>query len=163
MLVSYTNPVLHEPTVPITPEEFGSPELLALCETLRATIRSEDALGVAAPQVGVSKAVFCMRLGAELLYVVNPVIIESSEAKTKMVEGCLSYPQYLVEMERPDTVEVRFKTPQGESQTMTFTGMEARCFQHEFDHLQGVCFVDGLSGLKLQLARNRAKNARKRR
>lgn len=163
MLVSYTNPTLHEATTVVAAEEFGTPQLLELCERLQETLQHHNALGVAAPQIGVSKAVFCMRLETELVCVVNPIIIESSDTKMVMVEGCLSYPQYLVEVERPETIEVRFKTPHGERRTMILTGLEARCFQHEYDHLQGVCFVDGLSGLKRQLARNRAKNAHKRR
>jgi peptide deformylase len=101
-----------------------------------------NALGVAANQVGNPYRIFAMRGSPENFVCFNPKIIQPSEMKVILEEGCLSYPGLIVKIKRPQHVRVRFTTPNGDTMTKQFTGMSARVFQHELDHLDGIRFYD---------------------
>lgn len=162
MLIPSDNPILHTGAREIEADEFG-PELHALCDVLAIEMVNRNAIGLAAPQVGISQQIFVMRVPmGDLRYVINPRIVERSETEKTEMEGCLSYPDYIVPVSRPAEVVVSYFTPEGEEVTAHLEQLEARCFQHEFDHLLGICFVDGLSTLKLESARRRAAKARRR-
>jgi len=102
----------------------------------------KNALGLAANQVGNPYRIFAMRGQPENFVCYNPKIIQPSEQEVILEEGCLSYPNLVVKIKRPQHVRVRFQTPNGETLTKQFTGMTARVFQHEYDHLMGVRFYD---------------------
>jgi peptide deformylase len=72
-------------------------------------------------------------------------------------EGCLSYPNLLLKVNRPASIRVRFQDPFGNWITKQFAGMSARVFLHEYDHLLGVDFTDKVSKLKLEMAQKKAK------
>ncbi len=101
-----------------------------------------NALGVAANQVGNNYRIFAMRGQPENFVCFNPKIIQASEQQVVLEEGCLSYPKLLIKIKRPQHVRVRFQTPNGDTLTKQFTGMTARVFQHEMDHMMGVRFYD---------------------
>lgn len=101
-----------------------------------------NGIGVAANQVGVPYRIFAMRGQPENFVCFNPKIVWKSEAKVELEEGCLTYKGMLVKIIRPQHVRVRFCTPNGDTLTKQFTGMTARIFQHEMDHLDGIMFYN---------------------
>ena len=104
-----------------------------------------NGLGLAANQVGIPYRIFAMRGAPENFVCFNPKVVQPSEMTVLLEEGCLTYPQLLVKIKRPQHVRVRFTTPNGVTRTETFTGMSARVFQHEIDHLDGVVFYNRAS------------------
>lgn len=114
-------------------------------------------IGLAANQIGLAKRVFVM--GSHSIdgfptpfAVFNPVILEVSEEETVDKEGCLSYPDLWLSVKRPAVIKVQYQDSDSNLHEVAMSGLIARCFQHELDHLNGVCFVDKVSQLKLQLA-----------
>jgi peptide deformylase len=111
-------------------------------------------IGLAAPQIGLSYNMFVMNhehLGD--IGVFRPEILEYSEETCRYEEGCLSFPMLYLDVTRPEKVKVRFYKSDGETQVETWMdGRDARCFQHEFDHLHGDLFIDKVSDMKLQRA-----------
>jgi peptide deformylase len=99
-----------------------------------------NGLGLAANQVGVPYRIFAMRGAPENFVCFNPKIVLPSSEQVILEEGCLTYPGLLVKIKRSQHIKVRFRTPNGETLTKTFTGMTARIFQHELDHLNGIEF-----------------------
>lgn len=114
-------------------------------------------IGLAANQIGIKKRVFTMGSETHAGFVsprafFNPTIIESSKDHILDTEGCLSFPGIWLTVKRPAWIAAEFYNSAGQKQSMKFDGYQAKCFQHELDHLNGVCFVDKVSRLKLQLA-----------
>jgi peptide deformylase len=117
-------------------------------------------IGLAANQIGISKRVFVM--GSNTIpdfpapfAVFNPVIKEASSELVLDEEGCLSYPGLFLKVKRPSWVVAEYQDRQGTVKEIRVDGYLSKCFQHEFDHLNGVCFVDRVSQMKLQLAMKR--------
>lgn len=108
-------------------------------------VDSGNGLALAAPQIGVQKRVVVWDLGDEPLAIVNPEIIES-DGEWAFDEGCLSIPGLYVEMLRPKQVLVRGVSLDGEIIEIEADELEARMFQHEIDHLDGVLMFDRLEG-----------------
>ena len=119
-------------------------------------------IGLAANQIGLTKRVFVM--GSynipgfpEPFALFNPKIIEASKEMVLDQEGCLSYPGLYLTVKRPQWVIAEYQNSKGDLIEAKFEGYLAKCFQHELDHLDGVCFVDRVSQLKLQLAMKKIK------
>jgi peptide deformylase len=118
---------------------------------------ANNGIGLAANQIGFTKRVFV--LGSynikgfpEPFALFNPRIIEASEEMDQHQEGCLSYPGLWLSIKRPAVIKVEYQDRDGNLVQAAMSGLIARCFQHELDHLDGVCFVDKVSQLKLSLA-----------
>jgi len=112
-----------------------------LTEVLEATAHG---VGLAAPQIGATGSALVWRKTpiSEINHMLNPKILSSSEDTQSMHEGCLSYPGFFVEVERPVEIEVEFnRLDETETHKETFKGWEARVLQHEIDHLNGKCLV----------------------
>ncbi len=114
-------------------------------------------IGLAANQVGLTKSVFVM--GSENITgfpkpfaIFNPRIIESSTELVIDQEGCLSYPGLWLMVKRPSWIVAEYYDSKGINREIKIDGYLSKCFQHEYDHLNGVCFVDRVSQMKLQLA-----------
>ena len=117
------------------------------------TMYEAPGVGLAAIQVGVPKRVVTIDAtrGEEEkqpIALINPEIVWSSEEKIAHEEGCLSIPEYLDEVERPERVKVRFLDLEGRAHELEADGLLARVVQHEIDHINGVLFIDHLSKLK---------------
>jgi len=117
-------------------------------------------IGLAANQIDLTKRVFVM--GAKdiigfpqpfALY--NPQIIDQSSNLVLDTEGCLSFPGLQLTIKRPEWVVVEYNDSQGNTKTYKADGYASKCVQHEIDHLNGICFVDIVSPLKLKLANNK--------
>lgn len=139
-LVESTNPILKQKMEPF---DFSNPPVdpnqLAL--DLIESMNVHDGYGLSANQLGLPYRVFVMR-GDPNFVCFNPRIVMYGEEKNILEEGCLSFPNLIVKVQRPKHVRVRFQTPSGIMTTKQFTGMTARVFQHEIDHLDGILFFE---------------------
>lgn len=113
-------------------------------------------VGLSANQVGYDCSVFVMK-GAnkeQSMFIANPEILEVSEDTVLMEEGCLTpgCDGIFAHISRPSWIRARWQDEHGELKELEFSGMTCRCFQHEYDHLQGILFIDYLSRLKLERA-----------
>jgi len=141
------DPVLRKETQPV--EAFDA-DLQKMIDDMVDTMRDEPGVGLAAPQVGVSRKVIVVEFGDEndpekpekLYAVINPEIVSFSEDLETGIEGCLSIPGMVGEVERPLAIVVKGKNPQGKKIKIKAHGWLARIFQHEIDHLNGVLFTD---------------------
>ena len=134
--------------------EFNSDWLTALASAMQATMLVRNGVGIAAPQVYVSKRVIIVASRANLRYpdaadmpavvMVNPEILEKSDNTILGEEGCLSVPDERGMVARAEMVKVRYFTLEGEQIETVFHGFPARIVQHEIDHLDGVLFVERL-------------------
>lgn len=149
------NPILREVSKPV--EKFDE-ELGAFVEELTKTMYEEDGVGLAAPQVAVSKRLFVFDDGSGPRVIINPEIIEKGIEEVTMEEGCLSIPGIYANITRPSWVKMRFQDVKGEVNEEVFEGYAGRIVQHEYDHLEGVLFVDYLSPAKKALLRPKLNN-----
>ena len=128
-------------------------EAIRIESEMIAIMLAERGRGLAANQVGLLKRVFVIHLeGQNPMAMFNPRILNTSEIMQIGDEGCLSFPDLRLEVKRPSSIDAEYFDTQGNKCIITLTGIDARCFCHELDHLNGVCFTDGLSPLKLAMA-----------
>jgi peptide deformylase len=151
-IVRYGADVLHGPAAPVNDL---TPEIQALIDDMIQTMYAAPGVGLAAPQVGVGVRVFVcdVSLGrnrADLLTFINPTFIERDGMQLEE-EGCLSVPGFNATVARPSRAILKGLDREGQEQTVEGTGLLARCFQHEMDHLDGTLFVDRLRGLQKDL------------
>jgi len=131
-------------------------DLRALVKDMFETMYHAEGIGLAAPQIGVSRRVIVVDLRREEsddqpLAVVNPRLVWSSRDTVKQPEGCLSIPGLEEVVERPESVTVEGVDPEGAPVTVEATELLARALQHEIDHLDGVLFLDRVSALKRRM------------
>jgi peptide deformylase len=115
-----------------------------------------NGIGLAANQLGLPYRCFAMRADP-IVVCYNPVITDETTKTILYEEGCLTFPHLFMKIKRPESIKARFYEPNGNVRNVTLTGMSARVFLHEYDHLEGVLFIDRVSDLKLQMAMKRAK------
>jgi peptide deformylase len=152
-IVKYPEPVLQQPGEPVT--EFND-ELRKLIADMFETMYASQGIGLAAPQVAVSKRVTVIDLSmgkdpAQKLVLVNPEIIVQ-EGKQYEEEGCLSFPDIREKVARAAKVRVRAQDEKGKWFEMDGEELLARAFQHEIDHLDGMLFIFRMSPLKRDMA-----------
>jgi len=167
-IVVYGDAVLRKKAEPIGPDY---PELKEFLTDFWETMYFADGVGLAAPQVGRSIRLFVLDAssGAEddpslqdfKKVFINPEILESSGESRVFEEGCLSLPEIRENVTRPETVRIKYVDETFTEHEETYTGFVARIIQHEYDHLEGIMFVDYLSPLKRKLLRNRLLNISK--
>lgn len=132
--------------------ELNSPWLKELAEAMHATMLARNGVGIAAPQVYVSKRVIIVASRPnsrypdapemDALVMVNPEILEKSELTVWGEEGCLSVPDEREQVARAESIKLRYCTLEGTVVETTLSGFPARIVQHEVDHLDGVLFID---------------------
>ena len=125
------------------------------------TMYSANGIGLAAPQIGVPLRIFIVDLSVgknadDLITFVNPILVKEEGTQLEE-EGCLSLPGFNSKITRPEKVIVTGLNREGNSHTIEATGLMARAFQHEMDHLDGKLFVDHLKGLQKSLMLRRIK------
>ncbi|MEM9343605.1 MAG: peptide deformylase [Pseudomonadota bacterium] len=142
---------------PCTPVDDITPELRKLADDMLETMYDAPGVGLAAPQVGVSKRLLVMDCIKEEgvpprpMALINPKITWASDALSTYEEGCLSIPEQYGDVERPAEVTVTWTDLDGAQQEETFDGLWATCVQHEIDHLDGKLFIDYLKPLRRQM------------
>ena len=135
-------------------------ELSRLIDDMFETMYDAKGIGLAAPQVGVSRRVIVVDVGDAMVQpfaLLNPRIVSSSPRTERAEEGCLSIPGVAAPVERPATVVVEGEDRDGKPLRVEADGLLARCLQHEIDHLDGVLFIDRLSPLKRNMLLRRFK------
>ena len=152
-IVKYPDPILSQPGEPVT--EFNA-ELRKLVADMFETTYAEQGIGLAAPQVNVSKRLLTidLSLGKEpkdKLVLINPEII-FSDGKVYAEEGCLSFPEIREKVSRHAKVRIRAQDEHGKWFEMDGEDLLSRCFQHEIDHVDGMLFIFRMSALKRDLA-----------
>ena len=135
------------------PVERVDDELRRLIDDMFATMYDAPGIGLAAPQIGITRRLIVMDPAKEEapktpLVMVNPKILERSEEMRVHEEGCLSIPDFTAEVERPAKTRVAYIDREGEPQEAELDGIWSTLVQHEIDHLNGVLFIDYLSRLK---------------
>jgi len=140
---------------PAEPVETITPEIERLIDDMVETMYAAPGIGLAAPQVGVPLRVFVIDLSVGrdldgLITLINPEFVER-EGMQLEEEGCLSLPGFTATVARPERAVVRGLTRSGTSRQIEGTGLLARAFQHEMDHLDGRLFTDRLRGIKRDL------------
>jgi peptide deformylase len=135
----FGDPVLKTRAAPV--ESFDA-SLAHLAAEMADTMRAYEGVGLAANQVGRLKRIVVAAVEDEEFVLVNPVVEETAETTEKLLEGCLSIPGIQVEVERPTAVTVSAYDASGAPLRIEASGLLARVFQHEIDHLNGVLILD---------------------
>lgn len=166
---TYGDPILREETREI---KSDSPELQRLIDDMIDTMHGAAGIGLAAPQIGRTERVFVIDLGPlvdeedpetlswpeQPMVLINPVIVEESEDEIEFEEGCLSIPDLREYVARPEFIKVRYLDRTLKPREIEASDMLARVIQHEYDHLDGVLFIDRISAFRRRLIRRRLKD-----
>lgn len=153
-LINDNDPILKTKS---TPWLFDSNISLEEAKTLEVdmvqTMITSRGIGLAANQVGITKRVFAIHLKGQVPFCMfNPEVISKDAEEDTSEEGCLSFPNLWLKVKRPKKILAKYLDRQGKECTIELKGIDARCFLHELDHLDGVCFTDRVSKLKLDMA-----------
>jgi len=165
----YGDSILREQTVPV---EADSPELQALVDSMLETMTGAEGIGLAAPQVGRTERLFVVDLSPvgdpdgedeepwppQPMVFINPVIEEESDAECEYEEGCLSIPDLREIVVRPERIRMRYLDRTFTPRILETGGMLARVIQHEYDHLDGVLFIDRISAFRRRLMQRRLRD-----
>jgi peptide deformylase len=151
-ILRYGADVLHQPARPVA--EI-TPDVIQLVDDMIQTMYAAPGVGLAATQVGVPLRIFVADVSVgrnpdDLITFINPEFVDRDGMQLEE-EGCLSVPGFNATLARPSRVVVKGLNRKGEEQVIEGTGLLARCFQHEMDHLEGTLFVDRLRGLQKDL------------
>ena len=159
-IVLYGNSVLRERAVEIAK---GEVDVKKLSEDMFETMHNADGIGLAAPQIGISKRIFVvdgsmledeeMKDFKEVF--INPTIESETGDAWEFEEGCLSIPGVRGGVSRKSKIHITYFDEEWNKKTMEYDGMRARVIQHEFDHINGKLFVDYLPSLKRKLLKNK--------
>jgi peptide deformylase len=155
-IIRYGNPILSQVAQPV---QSIDDEILRLAQDMVLTMHAAPGIGLAAPQVSVSKRLITIDLStgenpAELIVLANPELLET-EGESVQEEGCLSVPGIQEKVKRPGRVRVKGIDLRGEEKIIEATGLLARVFCHEIDHINGRLFIENLSPLKRALAKKK--------
>lgn len=167
-IIAYGNPVLRKVAGDI---DKDYPNLTELIETMFETMYASDGVGLAAPQIGLSIRLFVLDAnpfvedypeakGFKKVFI-NPHIVEESGDEWLFNEGCLSFPGIHEDVSRKSNVKITYLDENFVKHTDTFSGVCARVVQHEYDHLDGKCFIDHLNPLKRRLLSGKLNNIAK--
>lgn len=158
----YGDPLLRETAKEIDKDYENLPQLI---ENMFDTMYFSDGVGLAAPQIGMSIRIFVIdatgyadeepELADFKKTFINPVIVERTGDEWTMNEGCLSLPEIREDVVRPETVRIKYFDEQFTEHDETYSGFAARVIQHEYDHLDGIMFIDLLNPLKRRLLKSK--------
>lgn len=153
-IVGEGDPVLRRVAKRVTPEDIADPLFQQLIDDMFLTMYEAPGVGLAAPQVGVSKQLFVIDVKDEeheSAAVINPKIVSSSE-EVELTEGCLSVPGYVGEVTRFSHVAVSGLDRKGRKIHLEGDGLFAQCLQHEIDHLRGKLYKDTARNVRVAKA-----------
>ena len=139
-LTPNTHPILHERVKPCS-KDLDRREMSRI---LKENMMHYEGVGLSANQIGIGERVFIMVLNMETEETItcfNPRIIKRYDDNVWCEEGCLSFPDEIINVERPDRIVVKYEDEDGKDHKIKLSGMAARVFLHEFDHLEGIVFT----------------------
>lgn len=151
VVLKYPHPSLRAENAEITEEEIKSGEIKQIAKEMFLVMYATQGVGLAAPQVGINKKLMVYNESGDKTkwlqesILINPKIVEYSEAKDVENEGCLSFPDMRGDVERSKWIKVEALNVRGKKMKKKFKGWEARIFQHEYDHLDGIVYPDRLT------------------
>lgn len=157
-IYKYPHPVLRVPGEAVTVFDDALKQLVA--DMVETMYDCAGAVGLAAPQIGVSQRIFVMDVAAkttkdQLKVIINPEIVQQS--RNKLVrEGCLSFPDYLANVKRAQRLTLAYVNEHGEPQELQAEMFEAVAIQHELDHLDGILMIDRVQSVKTDLIRRQS-------
>jgi peptide deformylase len=134
-------------------EVDGSPE--EIVKEMMKFMINNGGVGLAAPQVGISKRIFIMGNFTKMVACINPKVVSLSEDRIADLEGCLSFPDLFMKVKRPVTCIVQYQDVKGEVIERELAGLESRVFLHEYDHLIGITFDQRVGDLTFKMAKER--------
>lgn len=137
---------------PINPSDFAS--------SLVETCKKYNGYGLSANQCGFDYRVFVMGTGDHYIAYFNPKIIAVDEENIHMAEACLSFPMLSLNITRPKGVEIEYQDYLGVKHTTRFTGLTARCFLHELDHMNGILYTERAKPLALKMGLKKVEKQR---
>ena len=142
-------------------KEEGFKDRKELSDTMFDTMKKYGGIGLSANQVGLPFNMFVLGDHPDVeknlkMTCFNPIIVSASADQVMMKEGCLTFPFVFLNIKRPRKVVVKYEDENGDLQEGHLDGMVSRVFQHEYDHMLGKTFVDGVSKLKLDMAYKKA-------
>mmetsp|Transcript_22675 Transcript_22675/g.34270 ORF Transcript_22675/g.34270 Transcript_22675/m.34270 type:complete len:236 (+) Transcript_22675:220-927(+) len=149
-VLKYPNPSLREKNSECTEDELKDGSIAKIAKEMFLVMYAAEGVGLAAPQVGINKRLMVYNESGDKkkwlneIVMVNPKIVEFSEAKDVELEACLSFPNMNGKVERSKWIKVEAQNLKGKKIKKKFKGWEARIFQHEYDHLDGVVYIDRL-------------------
>ena len=129
---------------------------MPIIEKMTKVMFENNGIGLALPQVGINSRLFIMGNKDLLVACINPVIV-NYRGLHKDQEGCLSFPNLWLNVNRASEIDVRFYQVDGTVKEVTLNGLMARVYQHELEHLDGICFDTKISRVSLNLAKKRRK------
>jgi peptide deformylase len=142
-IITLGNELLRRSAKPVKPI---SAEYKKIAEEMIDTLHKERGVGLAGPQVGLMERIFVVHIERDVPRVfINPTITMTSQAQIKYEEGCLSIPGLYADVLRPEAVQIQAWNERGRPFTLDAEGQLARVILHEYDHLEGVLFIDRLS------------------
>jgi peptide deformylase len=158
-LISSPNDFL---TKVVKPFDFDALDAKQISGEMCQIMMAKNGLGLSANQVGLDAQIFVMRPieHAEVtkpFAVINPIILEIDNETVLGKEGCLSHIGLVLNISRPKSLVAQFLDIDAKECILEFSGIDARCFLHEYDHLQGIEFTDRTSKLKLSMAKKKQK------
>jgi peptide deformylase len=128
--------------------KIGS-ETAELTQKMLEIIKTDKGIGLAAPQIGIMKRIFVVHIEDDIERVfINPSILETSQKTVKIEEGCLSIPGIFADVVRSESIKIQAWNEKGKPFTIETSGLLARVIQHEYDHLEGVLFLDRIPEAK---------------
>ena len=174
-IVAYGDPVLRKVGKEI---DKDYPQLEKLIADMKETMYNAQGVGLAAPQIGKAIRLFLVdaspfaededleeedrKVLADFNHVfINPKIVEEEGDEWAFNEGCLSIPDVREDVFRQETITIEYQDENFDKHTRTLSGLAARVFQHEYDHIEGILFTDKLSSLKKRLIKKKLENISK--
>jgi peptide deformylase len=154
-IVKYSNSILKKKSEEVS---HNDKTLRSLVPQMIEAMKKNQGIGLAAPQIGISKKIIIVTEGEEVHAFLNPRIVKQSKEKEQDEEGCLSLPGLFVKILRSKQVEVVAETLDGEEIRLVAQGLGARIFQHEIDHIEGKLIINRISPLLRWKLRNQLKN-----
>jgi len=158
----YGNPILRKVTKDISPDY---PNLKTLLDNMFETMRKADGVGLAAPQIGLEDRILVIDLSSQAKddpsfmnfkrVFINARIIECDGEEANVEEGCLSVPTIHENVLRKNRIRIQYLDENLQPRDEVYEGFKARVIQHECDHLDGVVFVDRISGIRKQMIRSK--------
>jgi len=158
-LVNPNDPILRKPTRHVQVEELRY--FTDIIGTMFNILDATGGIGLSAPQIGLDRSIFIISIDGERKTFINPQIMSVSETLVSEKEGCLSLPGLTLKVSRPNAVTASWVTEDNIAQVADLEGLWARCWLHEYDHLQGILIDDRVSKLTLDIARRKIAKRKK--
>jgi len=150
-ILNYPHPALRAENIEITKEELKSGEIAKIAKEMFSLMYATSGVGLAAPQVGINKRLFVYNQSGDPkkwldeMIMINPKIVKASDGTSVENEGCLSFPDMRGNVKRPKWVKIEAMNMKGKKIKKKLADWEARIFQHEYDHIEGVLYPDRMT------------------